>query len=530
VIDTVQIVILLLLASMTLGVLARRIGMPYPIALTLGGLALGFVPGLPAVRLNPDIVFAVFLPPILYRAALFGRWHDFRANLRPIAMLAIGLVIFTTVAVAVVGRAIVPDAPWAALFVLGAIVSPPDAVAVTAILHRLRLPSRIIAVIEGESLVNDAAAIILYKFALAALLTGAFSAGDAVIGFVGVAVGGTAIGLALGWASVRIHGLLKDTLSETMLSLAVPYVAYGLADALGVSGVLAVIAAGVWRAFAGHTVLSAETRQHTFGMWDAVVFFLNSLVFTLIGLQLPPIMEGLDGYPALTLLGYAAAVSLTVIVARILWVFPTTYGPRLLSRRLRAYSPPPPWRATALVSYVGMRGIVSLAIAMALPLAGPDGAAFPARNLLVFLTFAVIVTTLVFQGLSLPFVLRWLGFSAATGPAANDAERLARLKMAYASVAEVDRLAERDDLPPTLVEPVRTEFAAPLAEPATVSGFTADAVQDMQRTLRLAGVLAARRRLVKLHRTDEIDDELLQTLLTELDYEELRAQGASATD
>lgn len=528
--DTVQIVILLLLASMTLGVLARRVGIPYPIALTLGGLALGFMPGLPAVRLNPDIVFAVFLPPILYRAALFEHWHDFRANLRPIGMLAVGLVIFTTVAVACVVKAIIPGVPWAAAFVLGAIVSPPDAVAVTAILHRLRLPPNIIAVIEGESLVNDATAIILYKFALAALLTGAFSAGDAIVGFVSVAAGGTAVGLALGWASVWVHRMLKDTLSETMLSLAVPYVAYGLAEFLGVSGVLAVIAVGLWRAIAGPVVLSAETRQHTFGMWDALVFFLNSLVFTLIGLQLPPIMAGLDGFSGLTLLGYAAAVSLTVIVVRILWVFPGTYGPRLLSRRLRERTPLPPWRGVALVSYVGMRGIVSLAVAMALPLTGPENGPFPARNLIVFLTFAVIVTTLVVQGLSLPFVLRLLGFAGAAGRAATDAERQARLKMAHAAVAEVDRLAERDGLPGTLVEPVRAGFAAPLAEPAAVTGFTAQAALDMQRTLRLAGVAAARRRLVKLHRTDEIDDEMLQALLSELDFEELRVQGASTTD
>lgn len=528
--DTVQVVIFLLLASMTLGMLARRVGIPYPIALTLGGLALGFVPGLPAVRLNPDIVFAVFLPPILYRAALFEHWHDFRANLRPIGLLAIGLVIFTTVAVACVTHALVPGVPWAAAFVLGAIVSPPDAVAVTAILHRLRLPPRIIAVIEGESLVNDATALILYKFALAAVLTGAFSAGDALVGFVGVAVGGTAVGLALGWASVRIHGLLKDTLSETMLSLAVPYVSYGLADALGVSGVLAVIAVGLWRAFAGPLVLTAETRQHTFGMWDALVFFLNSLVFTLIGLQLPPVMEGLEHYSPLTLLGYAAAVSLTVIAARILWVFPTTYVPRLLSRRLRALSPLPAWRGTALVSYVGMRGIVSLAVAMALPLTGPQDGPFPERNLIVFLTFTVIVTTLVVQGLSLPFVLRLLGFATPAGPISADGERQARLKMAYAAVAEVDRLAERDGLPPRLVEPVRAEFAALLAEPDAVAGFTAQAALDMQRTLRLAGVAAARRRMVKLHRTNEIDDEMLQTLLMELDFDELRAQGANPAD
>ncbi len=529
--DTIQIVILLLLAAMTLGVFARRIGIPYPIALTLGGLALGFVPGLPAVRLDPQIVFGVFLPPILYHSALFERWHDFRANLRSISMLAVGLVTFTTVVVAGVTKALIPDLPWAAAFLLGAIVSPPDAVATTAILHRLRLPARLIAVIEGESLVNDATAIILYKFALAAVLTGAFSFTDAVGEFVIVAAGGIAAGLAFGWASVRIHKLLKDTLSETMLSLAVPFVTYGTADALGVSGVLAVVAVGLWRSIEGLAVLSAETRQRTYVMWDAIVFFLNSLIFTLIGLQLPPIVQQLTAFSWPLLFGYAAVISLATIVARVVWVFPTTYLPRAISRRLRKRDPPPPWRNAALVSYVGLRGIVSLAVAMALPLARPDGSPLPERALILFLTFAVIVTTLVVQGLSLPFVLRLLGFGGGTEPDGTAEEHLARVKMAHAALAEVDRLSELEKLPALVVEPVRAEFARPLAE-ATVADGSVDAraTEDKQRNLRLAGIQAARRRLVKLHRVNEISDELLQALLRELDFDEIRTEGARRTN
>ena len=513
---------------MTLGVIARRLGIPYPIALTLGGLALGFIPGLPAVRLDPQIVFGVFLPPILYHASLYERWHEFRANLRSISMLAVGLVTFTTVVVAWVTKALVPDLPWAAAFLLGAIVSPPDAVAATAILHRLRLPSRIIAVIEGESLVNDATALILYKFALAAVLTGAFSFTDAVGDFVIVAAGGIAVGLGFGWASVRIHGLLKDTLSETMLSLAVPFVTYGTADSLGVSGVLAVVAVGLWRAMEGPAVLSGETRQRTYAMWDAIVFFLNSLIFTLIGLQLPPIVQQLTAFSWPVLVGYAAAISLAAIVARVLWVFPTTYLPRALSSRLRQRDPPPPWRNVALISYIGLRGIVSLAVAMALPLTRPDGSPFPERALIVFLTFAVIVTTLIVQGLSLPFVLRLLGFAGKAGPDGIAEEHLARVKMAHAALAEVDRLSEREKLPARVVEPVRAEFARPLAEPAVADNpASARAIAEEQRSLRLAGLRAARRRLVKLHRANEISDELLQALLRELDFDEIRADGAS---
>src|SRR5258708_4148704 len=281
---------------MGLGVVQLRIGLQFPIELPVGGLGLGFVPGLPSVELDPAIVFGVFLPPILYHASLFGRWHDFRANLRPIVGLAIALVTFTTVVVGLVSKALIPELPWAAAFVLGAMVSPPDAVAAPAILHRLNLPPRLVAVIEGESLVNDATALILYRFALAALMTGAFSFGAAVGQFALVAAGGVAVGLVLGWASIRLHQLLSDTLSETMLSLTVPFISYWVAEAVGVSGVLAVVSVGMWRARESPSVISAETRQRTRAMWDAIVFFLNSLIFTVMGPQLPPIAHRLTPF------------------------------------------------------------------------------------------------------------------------------------------------------------------------------------------------------------------------------------------
>jgi Na+/H+ antiporter len=535
--DTAQIIVLLLLAAMALGVVARWFGIAYPIALTVGGLVLGFVPHLPHVQLDPAIVFGVFLPPILYHAALYGRWHEFRANIRVITALAIALVTFTTVVVAVASKLMIPELPWAVAFVLGAIVSPPDAVAATAIMQRLNLPPRLVAVIEGESLVNDATAIIIYKFALAAVLTGAFSIGQALGEFVVVAAGGIVVGLLLGWGSMWINRLLDDTLSETMLSLTVPFISYWIAEAFGVSGVLAVVMTGMWRGLQSPMIISAEVRQRARATWDAIVFVLNSLVFVLIGLQLRPIVQSLTAFSWPELIAYAAGIGVATILARAAWIFPAAFISRAACRYLgiyldSKYDAAPPWRAVAVLSYVGLRGIVSLAVALAVPLTLPDGAPFPNRDLVVFLTFAVIVMTLVLQGLSLPLVLRILGFDGSGGADFAAEEHLARVKMAHAAVAEVDRVTEQRQLPARLVERVRAEFAGPLADlEATPNGEKADAspaIQSKRNALRLAAVRAARRRLVKLHREDEISDATLQQLLRELDFEELRLERRPA--
>lgn len=534
---TLEIVIFLVIVAMALGVIARRLGVPYPIALTLGGVALGFIPGLPPVTLEPEIVFVLFLPPILYRAALNMPWHGFRDNLRPISRLAVSLVVFSTAAVGVTAKFLVPSLPWPAAFLLGAIISPPDAVAATAILHRLNLPQPLVTVIEGESLVNDATALILYKFALAALMTSTFSAYQAFGEFLLVASGGIAVGFALGWFSVWVHRRLDDTLSETLLTMAAPFATFWAADAIGVSGVLAVVTLGLWRAWVSPTVISAETRQRAFALWDAVVFFLNSLIFILIGLQLPPIIHALAPFSWADLLGYAAAIGGVTIVARVVWVFAAVaFLPQWISPRIKGLAAKLHWPATTVVSYVGMRGIVSLAAAMALPLALSDGTPFPARALIVFLTFAVIVITLVGQGLTLPLVLRCVGFDGKSGPDLSDEEDLARLKMAYAAVAEIDRLAEHMKLPTRVSERVRAEFAGPLAELETASTSGPAAVREsamtteQRRKLRQAAIHAARRRLIKLHRGRDIADETVHTLMRELDFDELRVSRGQAAD
>jgi CPA1 family monovalent cation:H+ antiporter len=408
--NPIETILALLVAVAALAWVAARVGVAYPILLVLGGLAIGFVPGLPQVALNPDYVFVLFLPPLLYYAALLTTWRDFRANLRPISLLAVGLVIFTTVLVAAAAHYLIPGLSWAAAFVLGAIVSPPDAVAATAVTQRLRVPRRIVVILEGESLVNDATALVAYRFAIAAAAAGTFSLGGAGLEFVKVAVGGVAVGYAVGVAVAWIRQRLGDDSVESIVSLLTPYAAYLPAERMHVSGVLAVVTTGIYLSRRLPMISSARVRLRMYATWETLVFLLNGLIFILIGLQLRGILERLraDDQPLGQLIAYAAAISAVAIAVRMLWVFPATYLPRLLSRRLRERDPSPPVGNVFVVAWTGMRGIVSLAAALAVPLKIPGTETpFPGRDLILFITFGVILATLVVQGLTLPPVIRW---------------------------------------------------------------------------------------------------------------------------
>jgi Na+/H+ antiporter len=344
----------LLLAVAVLATLASRLGVPYPILLVLGGLVLGFVPGLPQVELEPDLVFLIFLPPLLYVSSLFTSWRDFRANLRPISLLAVGLVIFTTCIVSVVAHATVEGLTWAAAFTLGAIVSPTDAIAATAVAQRLGVPRRIVIVLEGESLVNDATGIVAYRIAAAAVTAGVFSIWEAGLNFVVGSIGGVMIGLAVGWAVLWMRRRVSQNPSvQNTISLLTPFLAYLPAEELHIniatgleirfSGVLAVVAAGLYLGRRTPNVITSGTRLQGYAVWELVTFLLNGLIFILIGLQLQNIAEGLSGYSTAELALYAGLISLTVVLVRILWVFPATYLPRNLIRRVRERDPSPPW-------------------------------------------------------------------------------------------------------------------------------------------------------------------------------------------
>ncbi|MGH8623520.1 MAG: Na+/H+ antiporter, partial [Burkholderiales bacterium] len=442
--NLLEVVLFLLLLSVALGWVARRLNFPYPIALVIGGAALGFLPELPQFPFDPQLILVLVLPPILYQAALLTSWRDFRANIRPIGLLAIGLVIATTLAVGAALKLVVPEIPWAAAFVLGAIVSPPDAVAATAILTRLNVPRRVVTILEGESLVNDASGLVLYKFAVAAVMTGAFSLREASFEFVGVAIGGAIIGVVLGRFFIFIHRYLGDVFIEVLMTLAVPYVSYILAESLYLSGVLAVVAAGLVRGRYAPEIVSAEMRIIARSVWNLLVFLLNSLVFILIGLQLSGILGRLTGYSAGELLLYGTLISAVAIAARFAWVYPATYLPRMVSARLRERDPAPSEAEVFIMSWCGMRGIVSLAAALALPLTLEGGAPFPGRDLIIFLTFVVIAVTLVLQGFSLALLIRVL--HVGTDWSEHEEEQRARFALGKAAIAAIDGLAAKEGI------------------------------------------------------------------------------------
>jgi CPA1 family monovalent cation:H+ antiporter len=416
VLHPVELVLALLVIVVLLGITARRLGIPEPIFLVLGGLLLGLQPWVPSVVLDPQVVFFLFLPPLLYAAAFRTPWPDFRSQLRPIALLAVGLVLFSMTAVAVVAHYVV-GLPWAVAFVLGAIVSPPDAVAAVAVTQKLRVPKIITTLLEGESLVNDASALVALRVAVAAVVTGAFSLWDAGIQFVLVSAGGIVIGIAGGWGVVRLHAWLDrkqlvDSKLTITITLLTPYALYLTAEHLHLSGVLAAVAAGLWVGNRCEQVFSAELYEEAHAVWEWAEYILNGLIFILVGFALRTILETLNSYEPEDLLLHTVVIVAVVIVARLVWMFPGAYLPRWLDRVvLGVPTPYPPWQGVTVVAWTGMRGVVSLAAALALPLHTADGKPFPARDLIQFFTFWVILGTLVGQGLTLPLLIRGLGVS-----------------------------------------------------------------------------------------------------------------------
>ncbi|HVA38793.1 MAG TPA: Na+/H+ antiporter [Candidatus Dormibacteraeota bacterium] len=431
----------LLAAIVALALVAKRLMLPYPIVFVVGGSLLAFIPNLPPIEIRPETIFLVILPPLLFGGGWLTDWREFRANIRPIVLLAIGLVAATTVVVAVVAEHAMPALGWGAAFALGAIISPPDAVAASAIFERFRVPHRIVAILEGEGLVNDASALVIYQFAIGAVVTGAFSLGRAPAAFVGVVAGGIATGLAVALAIDAVFRWLaksglSDSLLDILLTLAAPYAAYLPADALHVSGVLAAVTAGVYLGRRS-TAFSPESRLTGSAVWDLLTFLFNGLVFLLIGLELRQLVR--SGTFSVHILAAGALISAIVIVVRVAWVFPATYLPRRLSARVAASDPPPPWRYVAIIAWSGMRGIVSLAAALALPLADDAGMPFPGRAEIIFVTYCVIVSTLVFQGLSLAPIIRRLGIGDGEAYARREIEvRIAALEAGLAHLTSLE--------------------------------------------------------------------------------------------
>lgn len=386
--------------------------LPYPILLMGAGLIIGFVPVLPDLALNPEVVFLVILPPLLYDAASKTSWHEFKTSIRPISALAITLVFFTTVAVAATAYYFIPGFTWPLAFILGAIVSPPDAVAASGIIKGLGLNKQVVTILEGESLVNDASALIAYRYAVAAVTTGGFVLWKAGLEFLLVAGAGILVGVIIGYLFVFAHKKIENnTVVETSLTLLSPFVSYLAAEQLHVSGILAVVSAGLVISWRSPEVFSFQTRMRTRVVWDTVVFLLHGFVFILIGLQVPFIMRGLGNYPLIEILGYGLLISLVTILVRIIWVFAGAYWRSVFVKKdsMAQDHDAQTWKNVLIVAWTGTRGVISLATALAIPLTLRNGSPFPKRNSIIFLSFMVIFVTLVVQGLSLPLLVKLLG-------------------------------------------------------------------------------------------------------------------------
>jgi CPA1 family monovalent cation:H+ antiporter len=526
-----EVSILLLLLVAAFAMLARNVHIPYPILFLIGGLVLGGIPGLPTVTLNPELVFLFCLPPLLYPAALFTSWRDFRVNLRPITLLAVGLVLFTTVAVAYLAHYFM-HVPLAVGFLLGAIISPPDAIAATAIAQRLRIPRRIVTILEGESLVNDATALVAYRFALTAVATGSFSLPWAAGQFVLVASGGLATGLIVGLLAQKFHQRVDDAPIEITVSLLTPFVAYLAAERIGVSGVLSVVTAGLYLGRLMPELLTFKTRLQSGPVWEMVEFLLNGVVFILIGLQLPDVLHQLSGqaYSIGELIWDALLISLAVILIRMIWVFPAAYVPRFLFKRIRNKNPYPSWQHVTIIGWTGMRGVVSLAAALAIPLTmdgGPEGPPFPHRPLILFLTFVVILATLVIQGLSLPLLIRWLGVK--DDGTMEKEERDARLKANRAALALLNTIGETDPTKADALNRLRIEYEDHIRQ---VEGAQPE---QAGRPLRLFSseferlshdaLQVERRTILELRNKNVISDEVLRRIQVDIDLAEARLQG-----
>jgi CPA1 family monovalent cation:H+ antiporter len=450
-----EVVLALLVAIVALGLVAQRLELPTPALFVLGGLGIALVPGLPPVAFEPHLIFTIFVPPLLYRASLLASWRDLHANYRPIVLLSVGLVVFTTVVVGVAVHAVLPGLPLGAAFALGALVSPPDAAAATAFLRQLVVPRRIATILEGEGLVNDATAIIAYRMAVAAVVTGTFSLGSAGLQFLRVGVFGVAVGLAVGWLIRLLRERIHAPEIESTISLLTPFAAFLPAEALGVSGVLAVVTCGLYLARLGPRLLAPDTRLQTEGMWGVVGFVLEGLTFIFVGLELREVLKGLGVYSRVELGLAIGAVSVATVSARLIWVFASSYAPRWLRFGAGHQDPFVSWRYVFFIGWAGLRGADSLVLALALPLVTTTGAPFPGRDLIIFLTYAVILVTLLAQGFSLRPIVNRLGICD-TGEIRRLEDAHAREQASVAALKRLDELAA--DLDGELVRELRARY------------------------------------------------------------------------
>jgi CPA1 family monovalent cation:H+ antiporter len=545
--ENIEIVVLLLFAVTFLVLLSNRFNFPFPIVLVITGLLISFIPGLPQIVLKPEMVFLIFLPPLLYAAAWNMSWHDFRSNLRPISLAAIGLVFFTTAITGLAVHYFIPGLSWAEAFLIGAIVSPPDAVAATSVTKGLGLNPRIIAILEGESLVNDASGLIAYKYALAAVLTGHFVFWEAGMQFFIVVIAGIGIGLAMGYIMYVIHkNFICDSIIEVTLTFLTPFAAYLIAEHFHVSGVLAVVTTGLYLSYRSDEIFTHQSRIQAYAVWEVVVFILNGLIFILLGLQLKYIIKELnilDDFSGFEFLWFGLVISIIVIIIRFVWVIPAALLPRVFSKRIRETESFDP-RNMLVFAWSGMRGVVSMAAALALPLTLSDNTPFTNRAVIVFITFCVIIFTLVVQGLSLPYLIKLLKMPRysvlaeehstrmeVVGISINHIEEnltnlnenlLAQIKNKYE--VKYNRLRSTE-LPADFFTRGRKDVTSETEQ--NTANATVDIAEDLFNqftNLQLKMIAVERDVIKKLHHSGKTSEEILRKLERELDLEETRLQ------
>ena len=518
-----------------LSLLAGKIRtIPYPILLVLAGLAIGFIPGLPVIHMDPDVVLLLFLPPLLYRSACTTSWIDFKASIKPISRLAIGLVICTTVAVAAATHYFIPAVGWASCFVLGAIVSPPDAVAAASIVRSMGLNKRIATIIEGESLVNDASALVVYRYAVAAVVSSGFVLWKAGLQFLLVTAGGILIGVASGYLFCFIlRKTRSNAMAQNSLSLLVPFITYPVAEHFDVSGVLAVVCAGLVTSWQSSYIFSYQGRMQSDAVWNMVSFLLNGVIFILIGLELSEIMSNLQGFKLSALIFHGLMISFVAILVRLLFIAPTIFYPRFLGTKLHIAEQTFSWKNVLILSWAGMRGVVSIATAMALPFVTNAGKAFPNRNVILVLTFIILVVTLVGQGLSLPLLVRRLHVNT-TGKGRDNEEHQLRLLLLKSALDFINNHFSGSQANKEVAEQVQQLYELRLAwlsgkyftEKGTEQRATeASTVLEQVIQAQLAATDFNRELLIKLYRDGAYSAETIRKLEKEMDLDELRLRS-----
>lgn len=506
--------------------LGQKLRISYPIFLVIGGLLISLVPHVPDIEIDPQLIFLIFLPPLLYEAAWNTSWREFWKWKRPIGLLAFGLVIFTSCVVAYFTHAIIPGFTLALGFLLGGIISPPDAVAATSVLKGLNIPKRALTILEGESLVNDASSLIVFRFALAAIITGEFVLQRAVVDFFMLTLMGIVVGIAIASVFYLIHKFLPTTPNiDTALTLMAPYIMYISAEQFHYSGVMAVVSGGLFLSYRSHEIFNHQTRLQAYGVWSTVGFLLNGLVFILIGLELPVIVKGHSNYFIAQAVFYGIVISVLTIVIRIIWVYPATFVPRWISKKIRTTEKSPGWRGPFLVSWAGMRGVVSLASALSIPLTLSNGQAFPQRNLILFVTFVVILVTLVFQGLTLPMVIKFLNIQEVDTEHVEEEHAVhVRLQLMKASLARLEEKFAREILENELVSNLKLQLQSDVnLTIQKMESLECDFKEREEHANVLLDLMQIQRKeLAILRKSNAFSDEILRKQEAQLDLDEAR--------